>query len=219
MSTFYIKTKDNIVYELTATTDVAFQHRSTVTKFPVESGVEVSDHTTVENSTFTLNGVITDVVRLDQFSVDKGVKDYIQGLDKLRNSKQFFTVFLDNKLKPFKNCLFTGLSYSKTQAEGLSGWRVSLSIEQVIVADKAKASAIKVAPTSSTEEGDKKTADGSKADPAKKDLVTEKKDEGNKPSVTMFESGRRLGGDLLGKGVEISKEFFGVDQVDGVTGG
>lgn len=184
MATFYIKTKDNIVYELTATTDVAFQQRNSITRFPVESGATVSDHSTTENTTLSLAGVITEVVRLNANSPDKGIKDYIEGLDALRRKGEVFTVFLDNRLKPFKNCLFTSLDYNKGVTEGQGSWRVALSIEQIRIVDKARASTLQVDETST-----KANADGTNAKEGSKDAAAKKKDEGSKPSqeVSLFE--------------------------------
>jgi hypothetical protein len=175
MAVFYIKTKAGDVFELTATTDVGFQHRNTNTKFPVESGASITDHSVVENSTFTLSGVITEVVNLTKNSPQKGIKDYIQGLDKLRRSRELFTVFLDNRLSPYKNCLFTEFSGQKGVVEGLGSWRINISIEQIRIVDKAKASLVQVAG---------ETTDGTEnaSDPTK-DSVSSKKDNGSKSNI------------------------------------
>jgi hypothetical protein len=175
MAVFYIKTKAGDVFELTATTDVGFQHRNTNTKFPVESGASITDHSVVENSTFTLSGVITEVVNLTKNSPQKGIKDYIQGLDALRKSRELFTVFLDNRLSPYKNCLFTDFSGTKGVVEGLGSWRINISIEQVRIVDKAKASLVEVAGESSD--------DTVNAEKAKADGLAEKKDSGSKSST------------------------------------
>lgn len=176
MAIFYIKTKSGDVFELTATTDVGFNHRNTNTRFPVESGASITDHSVIENSTFSLSGVITDVVNLTKDSPQKGIKAYIEGLDALRKSKVPFTVFLDNKLKPYTNCLFTEFSGTKGVTEGLSAWRINIGIEQVKFVDKAKASLVKVDaqedPTSSSSASDQT-----------KDATGNKKDEGNKPQL------------------------------------
>lgn len=149
MAIMYIKDGNN-VFELTATTDVAFSYRGSLTNYPVEDGFANTDHYTVENTTLSMQGVITEVLKLNQDSPTKGQKDYIEGLRNLQLSKKPFTVFLDDKLKPFKNCLFTSFDVSRTQAEGASGWKISLGIEQIRIEDKAKASLVQVAGTSET---------------------------------------------------------------------
>lgn len=173
MSIFYIKTKSGDVFELTATTDVSFNHRNTNTKFPVESGASITDHSVIENSTFSLSGIITEVVNLTKDSPQKGIKAYIEGLDALRKSKVPFTVFLDNRLKPYTNCLFTEFSGTKGVTEGVGAWRINIGIEQVRFVDKAQASLVQVEARddpSSTANGSDATKDGTGA----------KKDEGNK---------------------------------------
>jgi soluble cytochrome b562 len=181
MAIFYIKTTSGDVFELTATTDVAFSLKNSNTRFPVESGYTATDHSTVENTSFTLDGIITEVVQLNKQSPQKGIKDYIEGLDKLRKSFERFTVYLDNRLTPFINCLFTDLSYKKSQTEGVGAWRVSLSIEQIRIVDKAKASSVQIEATESTD-----NADGDI-----KDSVDGKTEEGNKPTreTSLFKKG------------------------------
>jgi hypothetical protein len=193
MAVFYIKTKAGDVFELTATTDVGFQHRNTNTKFPVESGASVTDHSVVENSTFTLSGVITEVVNLTKNSPQKGIKDYIQGLDTLRKSRELFTVFLDNRLSPYKNCLFTDFSGQKGVVEGLGSWRISMSIEQIKIVDKAKASLVQVAgeTTDSTDNASASTKDG----------LSGKKDNGSKSGIE-YTAGRAGYNYLTGNAIE-----------------
>lgn len=205
MSIFYIKTKSGDVFELTATTDVSFNHRNTNTKFPVESGASITDHSVIENSTFSLSGVITEVVNLTKDSPQKGIKAYIEGLDALRKSKVPFTVFLDNRLKPYTNCLFTEFSGSKGVTEGVGAWRINIGIEQIKFVDKAIASLVEIAaqidPTSSTSEGSDDTKDGTGA----------KKDEGNKASkdsTSLFKKAADKGGDLIGD----IKKYYEIEE-------
>lgn len=203
MSIFYIKTKSGDIYELTATTDVAFQHRNTNTRFPVESGATITDHSVVENSTFSLSGIITQVVNLTATSPQKGIKEYIEGLDKLRKSKELFTVFLDNRLAPYPNCLFTDFSGSKGVSNGLGSWNINLSIEQVRIVDSASASLVKVA-------GETTNADNASED--KKDTLSGKKDAGSKPT---------LGYTGLGTNTSEKKDasgFEGATPPDAITG-
>jgi hypothetical protein len=203
MAVFYIKTKAGDVFELTATTDVGFQHRNTNTKFPVESGASITDHSVVENSTFTLSGVITEVVNLTKNSPQKGIKDYIQGLDKLRRSRELFTVFLDNRLSPYKHCLFTEFSGQKGVVEGLGSWRINISIEQIRIVDKAKASLVQVAGESSD--------DTVNADKAKADTLAGKSDNGSKSSTkTRDDSLFRSAADGLGDTDAARNKLIGV---------
>lgn len=201
MAVFYIKTKSGDVYELTATTDVSFSHRSSNTKFPVEAGYSVTDHSTIENTTLNMSGVITEVVQLNKQSPQRGIKDYVEGLNTLRKSKELFTVFLDNKLQPFKNCLFTEISGDKGVQEGLGSWRIRLGIEQIRVTSKATQSVVEVENAPS-----KETSSDSNASDATKDTAGETKDEGNKPTRTIAgKLGVSLGGAVYDAQQALSK--------------
>lgn len=201
MAVFYIKTKSGDVYELTATTDVSFSHRSSNTKFPVEAGYSVTDHSTIENTTLNLSGVITEVVQLNKQSPQRGIKDYIEGLNTLRKSKELFTVFLDNKLQPFKNCLFTEISGDKGIQEGLGSWRIRLGIEQIRVTSKASASIVEVENTT-------QSSSDSNASDATKDATGSTKDEGNKPTreKTLALDVKEKGSDAIGA----AKKYLGL---------
>lgn len=203
MAIFYIKTKAGEVYELTATTDVAFSHRSTNTRFPTEAGYSVTDHSTVENTTISMGGVITKVLLLNKSSPTKDIKTYIEGLRALQIARTPFTVFLDDKLKPFNNCLFTELSYDKSALEGLSGWRVKLGIEQIRIVNKAKASLVQIQGETSDESG------GENASGDNKDKTATKKDEGSRPTTTVAVKAGKGIGELIDEGFKLYNSFFG----------
>lgn len=197
MALMYIKDGNN-VFELTATTDVAFSYRGSVTNYPVEDGFANTDHYTIENTTLSMAGVITEVIQLNNDSPKKGQKDYIEGLRALQLSRKPFTVFLDDKLKPFKNCLFTSFDATRTIVEGTSGWKVNLSIEQIRVENKAQVSLVKVETTTESSETSAASKDG-----GTNDKTGSTADKGTKPTVSrdsVFRSGANTGGDLLGIG-------------------
>jgi hypothetical protein len=158
MAVFYIK-DGNDVYELSATTDVSVQYSGTPTRFKVEDGSTITDHYTVENAIASFNGVITDIVSLNNIDPTKTPKEYLEGLRRLQQAKRPFTVFVDDKLQPFDNCLFTNIGFDKSLSEGLSGWRVSLSFEQIRISDRARASIIKI-DAITAKNGDKDTLSG-----------------------------------------------------------
>jgi hypothetical protein len=158
MTVFYIK-DGNDVYELSATTDVSVQYSGTPTRFKVEDGSTITDHYTVENAIASFNGVITDIISLNNIDPTKTPKEYLEGLRRLQQAKRPFTVFVDDKLQPFDNCLFTNIGFDKSLSEGLSGWRVSLSFEQIRISDRARASIIKIDATTA-KDGDKDTLSG-----------------------------------------------------------
>lgn len=153
MATFYIK-DGNDVFELSATTDVAINYAGSPTRFKVEDGSTITDHYVVENATCSFNGVITDIVSLNNRDTSniKSSKEYIEGLRRIQLAKRTFTVFVDNKLQPFDNCVFTEIGLVKTAMEGLSGWAVTLGFEQIRIAERAKASLIKIDTTNANAE-------------------------------------------------------------------
>lgn len=163
MATFYIK-DGNDVFELSATTDVAISYNGSPTRFKVEDGSTISDHYVVENATCSFNGVITDIVSLNNKDTSniKSSKEYIEGLRRIQLAKRTFTVFVDNKLQPFDSCVFTEIGLVKTAMEGLSGWAVTLGFEQIRIAERAKASLIKIDTTNANAES--KDALSSKTD-------------------------------------------------------
>lgn len=185
MATFYIK-DGNDVFELSATTDVAISYNGSPTRFKVEDGSTVTDHYVVENATCSFNGVITDIVSLNNkdTSTLKSSKEYIEGLRRIQLAKRTFTVFVDNKLQPFDSCVFTEIGLVKTAQEGLSGWAVTLGFEQIRIAERAKASLIKIDTTNANAES--------------KDALSSKTDSGttstNKDEVVFSISGGLING-------------------------
>lgn len=175
MATFYIK-DGNDVFELSATTDVAISYNGSPTRFKVEDGSTISDHYVVENATCSFNGVITDIVSLNNkdTSTIKSSKEYIEGLRRIQLAKRTFTVFVDNKLQPFDSCVFTEIGLVKTAQEGLSGWAVTLGFEQIRIAERAKASLIKIDTTNANAES--KDALSSKTDSGTTSTNTEELD-------------------------------------------
>jgi hypothetical protein len=156
MATFYIK-DGNDVFELSATTDVTITYTGAPTRFKVEDGSTVSDHYVVDNATCSFDGVITDIVSLNNPDTVKTSKEYIEGLRRIQLAKRTFTVFADNKLQPFDDCVFTQIGIVKSAMEGLSGWRVSLAFEQIRIAERAEASVVNV---NDVQSGDKDLLSG-----------------------------------------------------------
>jgi hypothetical protein len=206
MSVFYIKTKTGDIYSLTATTDVAFSYRSSNTKFPVEAGYSVTDHSVVENTTLSMSGVITEFYALTPNAQQKSPKEYLDGLRALQVSRQPFTVYLDNKLSPFTNCLFTSIDPEKGQSEGLSGWRVKIGIEQIKIIRKAKASLVQVENSS-----EDVNADGTPKDDVK-DTADGTKDVGSKAN-------KQVPTTILDKGLDFFLEKIGFNGTPPATGG
>lgn len=208
MATFYIK-DGNDVFELSATTDVAISYNGSPTRFKVEDGSTITDHYVVENATCSFNGVITDIVSLNNKDTSniKSSKEYIEGLRRIQLAKRPFTVFVDNKLQPFDNCLFTEIGLVKTAMEGLSGWAVTLGFEQIRIAERAKASLIKIDTTNASAES--------------KDALSSKTDSGT-TSTNKDELVFSIGGGLINGVKPQLGPVVGTDVISGIdatTGG
>lgn len=146
MTIFYIKDGSD-VYEMTATTEVQFSYQGQPTKFKVESGATITDHYTLSNATASFNGIVTSVILLSNGEDQLSPKQYIEGLRALQISKRPFTVYLDDKLTPIKNCLFTMIDGSKSVDDGLSSWRMRLGFEQIRLEDRAQEGVLQVQPS------------------------------------------------------------------------
>lgn len=202
MATFYIK-DGNDVFELSATTDVAISYNGSPTRFKVEDGSTISDHYVVENATCSFNGVITDIVSLNNkdTSTIKSSKEYIEGLRRIQLAKRTFTVFVDNKLQPFDSCVFTEIGLVKTAQEGLSGWAVTLGFEQIRIAERAKASLIKIDTTNANAES--------------KDALSSKTDSGT-TSTNKDELVFSIGGGVVNGAKAQLGPLVGTDVISGV---
>jgi len=146
MAIFYIKDGSS-VYEMTATTEVQFSYTGQPTKFKVESGATITDHYNISNATASFNGIVTSVVLLSNGDNQLSPKQYIESLRALQISKRPFTVYLDDKLTPIKNCLFTTIDGSKGVDDGLSSWRMRLGFEQIRLEDRAQEGVLEVEPS------------------------------------------------------------------------
>lgn len=171
MAIFYIKDGSN-VYEMTATTEVQFSYTGQPTKFKVESGATITDHYNISNATASFNGIITSVVLLSNGDNQLSPKQYIEGLRSLQISKRPFTVYLDDKLTPIKNCLFTTIDGSKGVDDGLSSWRMRLGFEQIRLEDRAQEGILEVQPSTEVLNGVSSKTDAGNTQAKEKELPT-----------------------------------------------
>lgn len=147
MAVFYILSPDRQLFELSATTEVAVSYTGSPTQFKVEDGSTIADNYVINNTTASFNGLITSVQGFSNQENYKTPKEYLEGLRRLMLSKQPFTVYVDNRLSPLRNCLFTNIDISKDVETGLSGWLCRMSFEQVRVEQRAKASTLQIKPS------------------------------------------------------------------------
>lgn len=143
MSNFYIEDQDDNIYEITVVTDVDINYSSDVTDFPVESGFSVSDNTTLSPVTLTYKGMISNILNVNNLTDTSDVTQVIRDIVALRNSRNTFTVYYDNRadgidsLPALDNCVFTSLKFTRGSGDGYS-YQASFSVKQIIVSEQSE---------------------------------------------------------------------------------
>ena len=155
------------IYELAVTTEVKVSAKNSITSHKTESKEVITSNAVVFNKEISYNGKISTIRRVDQaptgFSLGGTIqvlktviadavagffgferennyrtpKDYLEGLDKVRQDREFVTCFLTNDLNPISNCLIESFEYTKDQQGGLSCWNVNLKLKEVRLTTKA----------------------------------------------------------------------------------
>lgn len=131
---YYLETDDDF-FEFQATTDANVQLRSTISSNPVQNISSVSDNVFSQQATITLRGGLSPLVRASSFSEGQAFKtpqEYIEGIKKIRDSKQIVTVHLANN-EIFQDCLIENINYSANSKNYL-GYSVTLTLKQIQVA-------------------------------------------------------------------------------------
>jgi len=152
---FYIKSEDNeLIYELSATTDIAISVPSKVSAYAIEDGSTVTDNIITKNETLSMSGIVTDVSQSSGLSpigalIDvitqqeqgdsdiEEVEDYIRTLSLAISNKETFSVHFSDKLAYIPNCVITNFTYKKTNTLGGEAWLVSLSLKAIRIAKRA----------------------------------------------------------------------------------
>ena len=72
--------------------------------------------------------------QLEEDSINRNrltvVRDFVEAIDSIRVNKELVTVFYDDNLQAFQNCIITQFDLSKNK-EVRSGYNVTLTMEQV----------------------------------------------------------------------------------------
>lgn len=195
------------IYELAVTTEVKVSTKNSITTHKTESKEVITSNAVVFNKEISYNGRISTIRRVDQsptgFSLGGPIqnlktiiadtvagfyglerdnnyrtpKDYLEGLDKVRQDREFVTCFLTNDLNPITNCLIEHFEYTKDQNGGLSCWNVNLRLKEVRLTTKASESTI--------------------AAPAVADATSEETDNGNATTEVDNSLSTTIGVDLL----------------------
>lgn len=148
MSLYYIEAvvQDQVViYHLDATTRVKLSLPSKVTSNRLESGDEVVDHIINLPAKVSFSGVISDVKSLSNKN-NLNAEDYINGLMKIRQRKQTFSLILpDGKIR-LDGCAFESLDIDQDNKHGSvttpngginSSFNISFSAKQIRIASAA----------------------------------------------------------------------------------
>lgn len=152
MSVYYIeaKVKDSIVlYTLDATTDIAYSLVSSISSHPVEEGSNISDNIFNQNKTVSFSGYISDVKSITN-QTNMPTKDYIEGLEKIRDEKILFILYFSSNLAPLTNCFFESVDIEQGGDTGsietdtflINSYKVKLAIKQLRLVDAAVKSII-----------------------------------------------------------------------------
>lgn len=137
MSIFYIDSENEGIFELTSTSDIRVTQSSRATKHALESGDSATDNIVNENTGISFSGIISDIIRLnpeDQgANSQRDVEGFITSLRRLRNSKELFTVYYDDReFGVADNCYLTSIDHERNSTTGRA-YNLTLSFEQVRV--------------------------------------------------------------------------------------
>ncbi len=151
MSIFYIVTNSGDTYSLDCTESFEFSQAGSLTEFAIESGAKVSDHYVNENKEFTLTGIITDLKTSSSFN-KRSTDEYMAGLLTLKDNREPFRLFYRGESErldqSFDNVVFTNIRFTNDKDfgyfKGSYAYRVTLSMKQIIYANKATISIAQV---------------------------------------------------------------------------
>ncbi len=171
MSVFYMDTSEGIL-ELTATTEVQVVENSSPTRHPLEDGESAVDNMINQNATIRFSGVLSNITSISPsfgvvsllFSEEEQEEPTVEGvltsLRKIRQNKERFTVYYDERLPPAENCVITSLNIS-TNKEYYLSYLVELEFEQLRVVPRAETSVSRDDQKSPDDSQNKTSSDGS----------------------------------------------------------
>lgn len=151
---------DNEIFQLTVTSDVTVEYTSKLTNHKVLDKSVVTDNVVDYNKKVRYNGIITSIERLDQPDY-KTPSEYFAGLDSARKDKTLFTVLLDDQLDFIPSCYIESLSFTKGSREGLTSWRVDISLQQIRLSEGVTTSSVPNPALKGATEGQKSVGSAS----------------------------------------------------------
>lgn len=135
---------DGTILTLDVTSDWSKTYSGTPTNNPVEDGSTIADHYYLEPKTFTLSGMLTFLKAGGSRRNPLTPKEWDVFLESIMESRQPLTVSLDDEFtSPINNVLITNYSIAK-DSTSKDAVAVSLSLQQIIIAQKAKEASIDV---------------------------------------------------------------------------
>lgn len=150
MSVFYFSytseddPSQDIIYELSSTTNVSVRENATVTRFAVEDGSNVADNFNIDNRQISFSGVITDIRVFGQpENRRRSVEDWIDQIRQLRKDKKLLTVSV-HSLQSIPNCVITQFDIDRDVSHGLTGWDCNLGFTEITVSDRARLVEVKL---------------------------------------------------------------------------
>jgi len=145
---------------MAATTDIRISRSARATRSRVESGKSLTDNYHLDNWDVSFDGVITNVGIYKEGNTSLETSDWIGQVNSLREETPIrpLTVVADNIV--IENCIITNFSVSKSKAEGLGGWRVTISFQDITFVAKASLALVKT-PLPSTKDDTEEKDSGS----------------------------------------------------------
>ena len=159
MSIYYIVTGEDDtealpdVYMLDATETVEQNLPVQSTNFTVEDGSDISDNIALRPRTVSFSGVISDIKPASSKAKKKTI-DYIKGLEDIRDKRELFSIYYSVNKEPLTNVFFESLNITQDSTNGtlrvgeankdsISSFKVSFTVKEFRLSEKAKAVEIK----------------------------------------------------------------------------
>ncbi len=135
MSSFFIQTNASTIYKLDSTREIKATHSGVLSMSPVQDGSPVSDHYFNQNKTLSFSGRISSVKSF-QNPDNLTPKDYIEGLLRLKENIEPFTVTYSDTLDSLTNCVFTSLVITQNSVVGnafpdVNAFDVTFTVKQI----------------------------------------------------------------------------------------
>lgn len=143
MGIYYIRTEDDIYFELSSTKEIVASFTGQATEYPVESGVEVADNYVNKSARISFSGTISDIVVMGAGPAHvKTTQEYVEGLLLLKSTRRPFTVNWAGNLTPLDNCVFESLEIkqdpSRGWSKGKAAYAISFTATQIRYAEGAQ---------------------------------------------------------------------------------